>query len=1399
MSTTVGRLTIDMVANVARLQRDMEQAKKSVGTAMGSIQKTVDLAKKALIGLGGVLAVGKFASFIKGAIDSADQMSKLSQRIGVSVKDVAGLELAFRQSGLQAGALQQSMGRLSVAIANGNRALEVMGVQTRNVDGTLKDTRQVLGEVANRFASYQDGAAKSALAIELFGRAGADMIPLLNGGAEGLEKFDEMAKKLGLTLDEETTTAAEKFNDTLDLVRASAEGMARQVAAQLLPTLESMAEAFFNLASESDILQNVAKAITVVFQTLTVVGSDVAFVLVQIGKAFVALKNATGEALRGNFKAAREVFAEYNRQANESRQALDRFQATVMGTGSATVSAFTDMTKAVRDSAPSIKQLEERVKRQAEAQRIMNRELDDYFKAEEQARLAKERAIGTAREMVEQIEFETAALRMTNTEREIAIRLRELERRGIRQGSREYEEFSKRIREAVVGRQAVEASIEQQRRAKESWDKTWEQVAQSFTDALMQGGKSVKEYLISLFRTMVLRPLLQPIIVGGAGMMGGIANAMGFGPDSGGVGSTFNLVNTVRSAYQAISGGFTALGNSVAFAADSMGAWLVNNTSGILNQMGGSLMQSASTLGTAASYLGGAAAGLALGTVISNGYSAIGKSGNISVVAGTAIGAMFGGPIGAAIGGAIGGAVNRAFGRRAPQTTGQGITGTFSTTGASMQAFEEWHQKGGWFRSSKSGVNYSAIGTELKQFLDASLIQITQATRMYAHILGLNADAVNGVTQSVRISLRGLSAEQQQEAIMRALGGFGDRLAQQFDLSTVQRQGETAGEALSRLANSLVTVNQVLGTLNQTLLSTSLASGSAASALLDIFGGTEEFAKATTAYYQAFYTEAERTAKATQQLTEVLASMGFALPTTRAAFRALVEAQDLMTHAGRQNYAALVRLSAVFDEITPKLDTLAGQLGSLVAGLVSETIDDVTKQITLSRRAADEARQAANAFASAGHALRQTATALLLVNQRDGGIPQQYRAALAAALGGNVQAMQALPELARSMQDITRTRAATGVEAAIAAAQIAAELSQVAAVADVMEQGADYQVKLYDVNTAMLEVLRTTLQSGNATVETLREQLNALEFLGVLISESNYGIDSLENRAKEQIDITDLVAMATGANAQLSNAILNQLQIPDAGSEFLSKTIALGNDFIAGRLDGVIAAINGQTMAQQAEIKRQQDLQKAQAQLETLAKARDTAYQQTMSWAPSMPFASKEYFRIQNTPNDPLFRQLFQEYEQRFIQTHGFSWNANWGGGDAARIQQLAMIREDWKRITWERQRAAFEDPLEAQREAIRALGGVPAFAAGGMHMGGLRMVGENGPELEVTGPARYFSASQTAAMMGGGAEVATELRHLREENKAQARALVGLQSRMTRLLERWDNDGIPEERNVSA
>ncbi len=89
--------------------------------------------------------------------------------------------------------------------------------------------------------------------------------------------------------------------------------------------------------------------------------------------------------------------------------------------------------------------------------------------------------------------------------------------------------------------------------------------------------------------------------------------------------------------------------------------------------------------------------------------------------------------------------------------------------------------------------------------------------------------------------------------------------------------------------------------------------------------------------------------------------------------------------------------------------------------------------------------------------------------------------------------------------------------------------------------------------------------------------------------------------------------------------------------------------------------------------------------------------------------------------------------------------------------------------------------------------------ANGGYTAPGMTLVGEAGPELvDFNAPAMVYSNAQLRSAMGGD-ETAAEVRALREENRAQSRAMVALQARMTRLIERWDGDGIPEERVVTA
>ncbi len=481
------------------------------------------------------------------------------------------------------------------------------------------------------------------------------------------------------------------------------------------------------------------------------------------------------------------------------------------------------------------------------------------------------------------------------------------------------------LRQKARDTAAVASAAATAKAVQDEWTKTADQIGQSLTDALMRGFEAGKGFLanlrdsiVNLFKTMVLRPMVQFVVGGAMGSLGlpGVASAGPMG-STGSMGQLLGAGSTIKDVYTSITSSFSALGDKVAFAAQDIGAWLTTNTTGVLNQAGSSIMQASGSFGAAASYAGGALAGYGIGKAISGQYAtALGK--NTLEVSGTAIGAIFGGPIGAVIGGAIGGVVNRAFGMGAKQNTGEGLRGTFGAEGADIQSYQSWFQKGGWFRSNKSGTNYTEIGGELDQFLDGALRMTSAATKEYAKLVGLNADVITGFSRQIDISLKGLDAAGREKAIADAIGGFGEALATTVMGAAgmeLAKRGETASAALVRLATSLGGVNDVLKSLGQTLLTNSLAGASSAQSLLDIFGGMDAYTNAAGQYLQAYYTDAERAAIAQRNITDALRQYGLALPATTVQYRQLVEAQDLNTDAGRSAYAALLQLAPAFAEV----------------------------------------------------------------------------------------------------------------------------------------------------------------------------------------------------------------------------------------------------------------------------------------------------------------------------------------------------------------------------------------------------------------------------------------------------------------------------------------------------
>lgn len=244
-------LSIDLVAKLANFERDMGLAVRVAEKNSLQISKAFGNIKTTLVGLGALASTGFLTGFVKSSIDAQDALNDMSERVGIAVEELSKLKYAAQLSDLDIGTLQQGLGKLSKAMVDASNgtgqarnAFSAMGVSVKNTDGSLKSNYELLNELADGFASYEDGAKKSALAIEIFGKSGAELIPLLNQGSQGLKEMGNELALLGGVVTTEAAKNAGLFNDNLDRLAVVGGSAGKAIANQIIPYINQLATEF---------------------------------------------------------------------------------------------------------------------------------------------------------------------------------------------------------------------------------------------------------------------------------------------------------------------------------------------------------------------------------------------------------------------------------------------------------------------------------------------------------------------------------------------------------------------------------------------------------------------------------------------------------------------------------------------------------------------------------------------------------------------------------------------------------------------------------------------------------------------------------------------------------------------------------------------------------------------------------------------------------------------------------------------------------------------------------------------------------------------------------------------------------------------------------------------------
>lgn len=969
-------------------------------------------------------------------------------------------------------------------------------------------------------------------------------------------------------------------------------------------------------------------------------------------------------------------------------------------------------------------------------------------------------------------------------------------------------------------RTAAQANAAAAKKAGEDWERTSQTIGDTLADYIMGGGTNAATYLKRLFSTLVLQPVVKygvSNLMGALGMGGSAAEG-----GASGLSTAASMVQNGHSLYSALSGSLTyGLGTSLA----SIGTMLGSSAATAFGAGMAASGFTANAFSTGASVIaaGNASAGLgmmagaampwvAAAVAIYSIAKALDNGGTPHVGAGAVY------DDGVVTGDRSTVNVNQA--KNWSGTTQTGISSLASTLGGMFDSLSDAFGKGtGW----RVETGFSGDGDDKSRGLlsisDANGIAIAgwggKSGRYSSNVEKAWGQYLEEVSGSTLVALRNIAPD------------WGDAIIDGATAELDKLTGTEKFQAIAQLAQQLAATKAQLLGLGEAMGMFKDMTEAVESTLLEVSGGIDALVANAGQFYDLYYSDAEKQAKAVAQLKEVFAKYDTELPATREEYRALVEAQMAAGDSGAEFAAVLLGLSSQFaaisDTWTTELSGMSKTVGDFFSDL-HESIAAVRSDVAASRsdiqgttgaRTAEEIAAAIAAINTVGPSLAGVSGA-------------EAATAAAAAAAAQAQAVRDAYAAAAGQQQSSLTglqSQRSDAQAQIDAARKNAEDTQAWAMDQWLNRRGSHSYRKYTVTK-----IRDDAQA--AYEQTLQQMTGVIAGLDAAIAQQQGVYDGAASAAKLYAD------QLTAAQAVLAASQQAQVQAQvDYVAAMQDWVVEAGNsvDKLSDLRGEVVDFYEAQAAAVQAMVQSAGNLRSVVAQLRLgqLDSAQTAAelssrYATDYSMALSTTGAARAGYVDAMAENLPALTEALKAEaitgEDWRVQTAKLFAQASNAAdlleGDAkgSNYQEVAVglldsidsallslsgATKSAEEVIADAVKNGTQAQLAGLRAVIAALKGepIPAFASGGMHAGGLRIVGERGPELEATGPARIWNASQTAAMLGGGASMERVERLLgqrNEEARAQASAIVRLQQDLNRLLMRWESQGMPEEREDS-
>ena len=772
---------------------------------------------------------------------------------------------------------------------------------------------------------------------------------------------------------------------------------------------------------------------------------------------------------------------------------------------------------------------------------------------------------------------------------------------------------------------------------------------------------------------------------------------------------------------------------------------------------------------------------------------------------------------------------------------------------------QDYNKDGGWFGSDDSETRATAISNEFDAMLDRMYNSMRDSYLQVGKLFDDTDIGDKLVGFGLRLGEMDFSnAQAAVDAMAKQLGETMGRVLFP-SIDALKTSGEAWATTFERVIVEAEAVDAVFKRLGTTLAEQFGKSNAdkvlrLADGLVQAFGSVENMVSAAQKYYAGYYSQSEQTDMVRAGFAQQFAALGVAMPETRTQFRRLVDSLDLTSSAGQKTYAALLNMAEGFgtwaDSLANTVDQVANTIDAALSGLFDGLLQEVQGAragLTDARNtvagvglmSADQIRTAistavpqvpgANNIIATQAALQKATTdsaasiaaAILARDREQAAVNERNRgwsylvADLPNIFGGAYNGGEQINEMWAIYNALSAKGLGTGFSGS-------SNYRNSSAYFNPLPAGYQYFLDGSPIGSSLqLNHGQDWVSANGITWGRYNRNLDVYAYkpYGTEVINPIYDQNIANAKTTGAAAITAAEQAATQAQIDYSKAI--RQYVVDA-SKAVEKLNALRDETVAyyqaqqelantmllsatNLREAVKLSRQSQLSPEDLLAQQRLDFERAYAMALSTTGTVQAAYADRMAGllpvivsslentsATSVDWAraAASLYGKSNAIASSLETQAAVDFETEALGLLG------------AIDVSLATIEANASSAEKIISDAVYETgatTAEGLRAVIAAIRGepIPKFAAGGDFYGGLRLVGERGPELEVTGPARIFNADQTRRILRGSTPDDTQARLIEAliaevaALRAEVRSVAGHTSKTARKLEEVVGDGV--------